>query len=105
LPLRTDKVIESIQAKKPLVGIVGIVIGIGKVRHRSVSCTAWFQDPDHINQRRGLLTWKLYLITEYVEGQMLYDFLRNRNVSGEKRPIVAQQVAELLDKLGKHRII
>jgi tRNA A-37 threonylcarbamoyl transferase component Bud32 len=59
----------------------------------------------YIDQRRGLLTWKSYLITEYVAGQMLYHFLRDSNVTQERRSIVAQQVAELLDKLGKYRII
>jgi tRNA A-37 threonylcarbamoyl transferase component Bud32 len=58
----------------------------------------------YIDQRRGLLTWKSYLTTEYVEGQILYHFLRDSNVTQERRSIVAQQVAELLDKLGKYRI-
>ena|GEM_PF-743266 len=58
----------------------------------------------YIDQRRGLLTWKSYLITEYVEGQILYYFLRDSNVTQERRSMVTQQVAELLDKLGKYRI-
>jgi tRNA A-37 threonylcarbamoyl transferase component Bud32 len=58
----------------------------------------------YIDQRRGLLTWKSYLTTEYVEGQILYHFLRDSNVTQERRSIVAQQVAELLDKLGRYRI-
>lgn len=58
----------------------------------------------YIDQRKGLLTWKSYLITEYVEGQMLYHFLRDSNVTQEKRSTVAQQVAEMLGKLSKYRI-
>jgi len=58
----------------------------------------------YIDQRRGLLTWKSYLTTEYVEGQILYHFLRDSNVTQERRSTVARQVAELLDKLGKYRI-
>ena len=58
----------------------------------------------YIDQRRGLLTWKSYLITEYIQGQILYHFLRDGNVTQERRSTVAQQVADLLDKLGKYRI-
>jgi len=58
----------------------------------------------YIDRRRGLLTWKSYLITEYVQGQILHHFLRDVNVTQERRSAVAKQVAELLDKLGKYRI-
>jgi tRNA A-37 threonylcarbamoyl transferase component Bud32 len=58
----------------------------------------------YIEHRRGLLIWKSYLVTEYVEGQKLYDFLRNNNIDEEQRSTVIQQVKELLDKMGKHRI-
>jgi tRNA A-37 threonylcarbamoyl transferase component Bud32 len=58
-----------------------------------------------IEEYHGLLVWKSYLITEYVQGQMLYDFLRDRDVSEEQRLKVTQQIRELLDKLEKHRIV
>ena len=58
----------------------------------------------YIEQRRGLLVWQSYLVTEYVEGQKLYDFLRNSNVADEQRSIAMQQVKNLLDKMGKYRI-
>ena len=35
----------------------------------------------YIELRRGLLVWQSYLVTKYVEGQKLYDFLRNSNVA------------------------
>jgi len=59
----------------------------------------------YIEKRKGLLVWKSYLITEYVQGQKLYDFLRNppRRIQ-EQRSEVTLQIKELLDKLGKHRI-
>jgi tRNA A-37 threonylcarbamoyl transferase component Bud32 len=58
----------------------------------------------YIEQRKGMLVWKSYLVTEYVEGQKLYDFLRDGNVTKEKRSQTTQQVKELLDKLGEYRI-
>ncbi len=58
----------------------------------------------YFEERKGPLVWKSYLVTEYVEGQMLYHFLRDSNVTQERRSIVARQVAEMLDKLGKYRI-
>ncbi len=58
----------------------------------------------YIEQRKYKLVWKSYLVTEYVEGQKLYDFLRDSITSEEERSAVTQQVVELLDKLGKYRI-
>jgi len=58
----------------------------------------------YIEQRRGSLVWKSYLVTEYIRGHKLYDFLRVGNVTQEKHSKVIQQIKELLDKLGKHRI-
>jgi len=58
----------------------------------------------YIEQRRGLLVWQSYLVTEYVKGRELKDFLRDDKTSEKKRSIVSQQVAELLDSLSKHKI-
>ncbi|MHC4571364.1 MAG: lipopolysaccharide kinase InaA family protein [Planctomycetota bacterium] len=58
----------------------------------------------YIEQRRGMLVWKSYLVTEYVEGQKLYDFLRDGNVTEQQRSARIEQVGELLDKLGRNRI-
>jgi len=58
----------------------------------------------YIEQRRGFLLWQSYLVTEYVEGRRLYDFLRDDKTSQEKRSMVTQQVVELLERIGKYRI-
>ena len=58
----------------------------------------------YIEQYKGKLIWKSYLITEYVEGQKLYDFLRDDNITEQQRLNKIQQVVKLLDKMGKYRI-
>jgi len=58
----------------------------------------------YIEQRKGFLIWKSYLVTRYVEGQKLYDFLRDENVTREQRLTASQRVKDLLDEMGKHRI-
>ena len=58
----------------------------------------------YIEQCKGGLVWKSYLVTEYIEGQKLYDFLRNSGATKQQRSKVTGQVKELLDKIGKHRI-
>jgi tRNA A-37 threonylcarbamoyl transferase component Bud32 len=58
----------------------------------------------YIEQYKGQLLWKSYLVTEYVEGQRLYDFLRDGTVGEGERSKVIEQIAELFGRLGKHRI-
>ena len=58
----------------------------------------------YIEHRRGLLIWKSYLVTEYVEGQKLYSFLRDDNITEQRRLNEIQRVMKLLDKLWKYRI-
>jgi len=58
----------------------------------------------YIERHKGMLVWDSYLVTEYIQGQRLYDFLRDSNVTKEKRSTVIQQIREILDKLGKYRI-
>ena len=58
----------------------------------------------YIEQRRGLLVWQSYLVTEHVKGRELKNFLRDDKTSEKKRSIVSQQVAELLDSLSEHKI-
>jgi len=58
----------------------------------------------YIEQYSGPLVWKSYLVTEYVRGRNLYNFLQDTNVFEEDRSAAAQKIAELLDKLSKHRI-
>ena len=58
----------------------------------------------YIEHRRGLLIWKSYLVTEYVEGQKLYNFLQDDNITEQRRLNEIQRVMKLLDKLWKYRI-
>ena len=58
----------------------------------------------YIEQRRGLLIWQSYLVTEYVEGQKLWHFLRDEDVTERQKLDEIRQVVKLLDKLWKYRI-
>ncbi len=58
----------------------------------------------YVEQRKGLLLWQSYLVTEYVGGQNLYDILRDYRTGEQERWRVIEQVAELFEKLGKYRI-
>ena len=58
----------------------------------------------YIEQRKNKLVWKSYLVTKYVEGQKLYDFLQHNKAGQQEHSKVTQQLRELLDKLQKHRI-
>jgi tRNA A-37 threonylcarbamoyl transferase component Bud32 len=58
----------------------------------------------YIERRKGPLIWKSYLVTQYTGGQKLYDFLRDENVTQEQQLATTQQVKNLLDEMGKHRI-
>lgn len=58
----------------------------------------------YIEQRRGSLVWKSYLVTKYIKGQRLYDFLRDDSITKEQRSIVIGQVLEMLNNMGKYHI-
>jgi len=58
----------------------------------------------YIEQRRGPLIWQSYLVTEYVEGQKLWHFLRDDNVTEPQKLDEIRQVVILLEKLWKYRI-
>ena len=58
----------------------------------------------YIEQRKGLLVEKSYLVTQYVEGQRLYEFLRDDNVAHERRSEVMQMIKTMLEKLAKYKI-
>ncbi|MHC4558843.1 MAG: lipopolysaccharide kinase InaA family protein [Planctomycetota bacterium] len=58
----------------------------------------------YIEQRKGFLIWKSYLVTQYVEGQKLYYFLQDDTVTEKQRTVINQQAAVLLDKLGKYKM-
>ncbi len=48
--------------------------------------------------------WKSYLVTEYVDGQKLYHFLRNGSVTQQQRSAATRQIMDLLNNLGQYRI-
>jgi len=58
----------------------------------------------YIEQRRGLLIWQSYFVTEYVEGEKLWHFLRDETVAERQKLDEIRQVVKLLDKLWKYRI-
>jgi len=58
-----------------------------------------------IEEYRGLLLWKSYLVTEYVDGRRLSVLLRDNSITEDKRSEITQQINRLLDKLEKYHII
>jgi tRNA A-37 threonylcarbamoyl transferase component Bud32 len=58
----------------------------------------------YIEQRRGLLVEKSYLVNRYINGQSLFEFMRDDNATQQQRSMATEQVKDMLDKMGKHRI-
>jgi len=58
----------------------------------------------YVELLKGLLVWKCYIVTEYVEGQNLYHFLRDKKVGDKQRSAAIQQILEVLGKLRKYGI-
>lgn len=58
----------------------------------------------YIEQRKGLLIWTSYLVTQYTEGPSLYQFLRDESIPPEQRAATRQQVKDLLDQMAQHYI-
>jgi len=58
----------------------------------------------YIEQRKGLLIWESYLVTEYIEGQNLWHFLRDDGVTEQQKLDGIEQVVKLLDKLWNYCI-
>ena len=59
----------------------------------------------YIEKKKGFLIWNSYLITEYMEGTNLYNFMRDENLPKETHSITTQQLKKLLDKLEEYHII
>ena len=57
----------------------------------------------YVEKRKGLLLWESYIITEYVQGQKFYDFLRDDKVANQRSKAV-ERTKELLDNLGEYHI-
>ncbi len=58
----------------------------------------------YIEHRKGPLVWRSYLITEYAEGQRLFDLLQDNKITEEQRLKTIQKVVELIHKMGKYGI-
>lgn len=95
----------------------GLAHSLRHTAKRSRACRAWLHGHRlemldiptpkplaYIEQRKGGLVWKSYLVTEYVEGRKLHDFLRDDGVSQEQRLAATQAVMRLLERLWKYRI-
>ncbi|MHC4507986.1 MAG: lipopolysaccharide kinase InaA family protein [Planctomycetota bacterium] len=57
-----------------------------------------------IERRKGRLILNSYLVTEFVEGKSLHDFLQDHNVAQEQRLKMARRVVSLLDQMAEHNI-
>ncbi|MHC4436493.1 MAG: lipopolysaccharide kinase InaA family protein [Planctomycetota bacterium] len=58
----------------------------------------------YIEQHRGLLVEKSYLVTQYINGQRLYEFLRDDSITHKRRSQVMQSIKIMLDRLAKYHI-
>jgi tRNA A-37 threonylcarbamoyl transferase component Bud32 len=58
----------------------------------------------YIEQRKGPLPEKSYLVTEYVHGRNLHVLLHDETVAAEQKKEVLREVSELLNELGRHHI-
>ncbi|MHC4432227.1 MAG: lipopolysaccharide kinase InaA family protein, partial [Planctomycetota bacterium] len=58
----------------------------------------------YIEHRKGPLLWQSYLVTEYIEGRMLHNFIRDDKIGKQRRLDAITQVVDLLNRLWKHRI-
>ncbi len=56
----------------------------------------------YIERLKGLLVWNSYFVTEYVEGQKLYHYLRDENVAAEERLAITRRILDMLDKLARY---
>jgi tRNA A-37 threonylcarbamoyl transferase component Bud32 len=95
----------------------GLIHSLRHTAKRSRACRAWLHGHRlgmleistpkplaYIEQRKGRLVWKSYLVTEYVEGRRLHDFLHDDRVSYEQRLAATGAVVRLLERLWKYRI-
>ena len=58
----------------------------------------------YIEQHKKKLIWKSYLVTEYIEGQKLYDFRQTGNINKEQHETIDNQIKEMLDEMEKNHI-
>ena len=58
----------------------------------------------YIEQRKGFILWKSYIVTGYVEGKNLHFVLNDKSISDEQQAITMEQVEELLDRIWEFHI-
>lgn len=58
----------------------------------------------YIERRKGLLVWDSYLVTAYVEGRKLDDFLQDDGIQKERRLEVTRQIVQMLERLWESQI-
>ncbi len=58
----------------------------------------------YIEQRKKGLLWKSYIVTDYVAGPNLHDFLQDADTTAEQRSVTAEQLGSILDRLCTYKI-
>ncbi|MHC4130618.1 MAG: lipopolysaccharide kinase InaA family protein [Planctomycetota bacterium] len=58
----------------------------------------------YFEKRNGPFLLKSYIVTEYIEGMNLYEYLQEGERSEHQHSVMMGKVEELLDRLSKHRI-
>jgi tRNA A-37 threonylcarbamoyl transferase component Bud32 len=58
----------------------------------------------YFEKRKGPFLLNSYIVTEYIEGMNLYEYMREDARSEQERSAMMGKVDELLEDLGKHRI-
>lgn len=57
-----------------------------------------------VERRKGPLIWSSYVVTEFVEGRSLHDFLHDDNAAQEQASKMVRRVVTLLDQMAEHNI-
>jgi serine/threonine protein kinase len=58
----------------------------------------------YLERYKGPILWESYLVTQYVDGQKLYNFLSDSHVDVLQRNQVTGQVISLIEELDRHMI-
>lgn len=57
-----------------------------------------------IEKKKGVLVWQSYIVTEYIEGQKLYDFLKDNSPEQRESILVKERLEILMKELSKYRV-
>ncbi|MHC4212273.1 MAG: lipopolysaccharide kinase InaA family protein [Planctomycetota bacterium] len=58
-----------------------------------------------VEQQKGPVIWKSYIITRFIEAAKLHDILNDDTSTKDQQQAAIEQMKNLLDKLSKHKII